>query len=533
MTMRKSLGLALLPLLAVLSVTPAGDGSRADEKSSVRQPAVAGAFYPAQPDELRQMLDDYLAQAVVPQISGNLVAMVAPHAGYIYSGKVAAHSYALLKSRKFARVVVIAPSHFEGFSFNSVYDGDAYATPLGNVAVDKEFAAKLAKLHPLIQLSSRGHVPTQEQGEHALEVQLPFLQRVLGDFKLVPIVMGDQNYETERALGLALAKMLKGMGTSTLIVASSDLSHYHTYDEATKLDHKVLKAIEEWDYLSLSHNFESRIWEACGGGPIVATMIAAERLGANQAKILKYANTGDVTGDHSRVVGYSAVALLQTQARTAQAESFSLGSKEKDALIQLARKSVETAVKEEKLYDPPASDFAAFQQERGVFVTLKEKGELRGCIGLITAEKPLYLGVRDAATYAALRDPRFPAVNAGELPQLEYEISVLTPFRHVSDVKDIRIGRDGLLLVQGSSEGIFLPQVPTEEGWDRKTYLEELGRKAGLTRQAWQDEATDLYAFSAIVFNEHKAPEPTAPEQPAMQKPAGRPGSPGPSSPQP
>ena len=531
--MRKRFCWAILPLFAIFGATLSGDGSLADEKSSVRQPAVAGQFYPAQPDELRRMLDDYLAQAAVPQLPGNLVALIAPHAGYIYSGKVAAHSYALLKGRKFERVVVIAPSHFEGFPFVSVYDGDAYATPLGNVAVDKEFAAKLVKLNPLVQLSSRGHAPTKEQGEHALEVQLPFLQRVLGEFKLVPIVMGEQNYETERALGLALAKMLKGTGTSTLIVASSDLSHYHTYDEATKLDQKVLKAVAEWDYLSLSHNFESRIWEACGGGPIVATMIAAERLGANQAKILKYANTGDVTGDHSRVVGYSAVALLQAQTHAAQAESFSLGSKEKDTLIQLAKKSVETAVREEKLYEPAASDFAAFQQERGVFVTLKEKGELRGCIGLITAEKPLYLGVRDAATYAALRDPRFPPVNTGELPGLEYEISVLTPFHRILDVKDIRVGRDGLLMVQGRSEGIFLPQVPTEQGWDRKTYLEELGRKAGLSRQAWQDEATDIYAFSAIVFNEHKAPEPSTPEQPASQKPAGRPGPPAPGSPQP
>jgi MEMO1 family protein len=531
--MKKRFCWAVLPLFAILGATLSGYGCLGDEKTLVRQPAVAGQFYPAQPDELRRMLDDYLAQAAVPPVTGNLLALIAPHAGYIYSGKVAAHSYALLKGRKFERVVVIAPSHFEGFTFVSVYDGDAYATPLGNVAVDKEFAAKLAKLNPLIQLSSRGHAPTKEQGEHALEVQLPFLQRVLGEFKLVPIVMGEQNYETERALGLALAKMLKGSGTSTLIVASSDLSHYHTYDEATKLDQKVLKAITEWDYLSLSHNFESRIWEACGGGPIVATMIAAERLGANQAKILKYANTGDVTGDRSRVVGYGAVALLQAQTRAAQADSFSLGSKEKDVLIQLAKKSVETAVRDEKLYEPAASDFAAFQQERGVFVTLTKKGELRGCIGLITAEKPLYVGVRDAATYAALRDPRFPPVNAGELPGLEYEISVLTPFHRILDVKDIRIGRDGLLMVQGRNEGIFLPQVPTEQGWDRKTYLEELGRKAGLTRQAWQDETTDIFAFSAIVFNERKAPEPVTPERPVFPKPTGRPGPPVPDSPKP
>jgi AmmeMemoRadiSam system protein B/AmmeMemoRadiSam system protein A len=520
--MRKRFGFVVFLLSALFATQLSGDSRLPGQKPTVRQPAVAGQFYPASPDELRRMIDDDLSQAVVPPLSGNLVAIVAPHAGYIYSGKVAAHSYAILKGKKFDRVVVIAPSHFEAFPFASVYDGDAYATPFGNVPVDKDFAAKLAKSNSLIQLSSRGHAPAQEQGEHALEVQLPFLQRVLADFKLVPIVMGDQNYEIERALGLSLAKLVKG--TNTLIVASSDLSHYHTYDEATKMDHKTLKAISEWDYLSLSQNFERRIWEACGGGPIVSTMMAAERLGANQAKILKYANTGDVTGDRSRVVGYGAVTFLHADSRAAEVEPFSLGSKEKQILLQLAKKSVETAVREKKMYEPPASDFTAFQQERGAFVTLTIKGELRGCIGLTTAEKPLYLAVRDAAAFAALRDPRFPPVDASELPALEYEISVLSPFHHVSDFKEIRIGRDGLLMIQDGNEGIFLPQVPTEQGWDRKTYLEELGRKAGLSRQAWQEEGTDIFAFSAVVFNEGKAPAPFTLEQPTVQKPTGRQG---------
>jgi MEMO1 family protein len=468
---------------------------------TVRPPAVAGSFYPAQPDELRQMIDEFLVQATVPDIHGRIVAIVAPHAGYVYSGKVAAHSYALIHGQKFQRVVVIAPSHFEAFPFVSVYNGDAYATPLGNVPVDKEFAAKLAKLSPLIELSSHGHTPSEQQGEHALEVQLPFLQRVLGDFRLVPIVMGEQNYETERALGVALAKMLN-KETGTLIVVSSDLSHYHPYEEATSIDRKTLNAIQRWDYLSLSRNFDERIWEACGGGPIVAAMIAAERLGATEAKILKYANTGDVTGDRSRVVGYGAVAFIQSDsAPAAHAEPISLSQSEKEALIGLARKSVETAVREKRLYEPPSTGFESLQGEYGVFVTLREKRELRGCIGLITPEKPLYLGVRDAATFAAVNDPRFPPVSAAELAELEYEISVLTPFHRVFDVKEVQVGRDGLFMIHGRNEGILLPQVATEQGWDRKTFLEEACLKAGLARQTWRDEATDIFTFSALVFN--------------------------------
>jgi len=177
-------------------------------------------------------------------------------------------------------------------------------------------------------------------------------------------------------------------------------------------------------------------------------MIAAERLGANQDRILKYANTGDVTGDRSRVVGYGAVTFIQSESAPAKSEPISLGQNEKDALIGLAKKSVETAVREKKLYEPPSTGFEAMSGEYGVFVTLREKRELRGCIGLITPNKPPYLGVRDAATLAAIRDPRFSPVDAGELGQLEYEVSVLTPFRRVFDVKEVQVGRDGLFMRQ-------------------------------------------------------------------------------------
>src|SRR5208283_916986 len=182
----------------------------------------------------------------VPPTMDPLIALIAPHAGYPYSGGVAAFSYAALKGRKFQRVVIIAPSHYDAFPFSSVYDGDGYVTPLGSNPVDKSFAAKLAAANSSIHLSGRGHERSGEQAEHSLEVQLPFLQRTLQKFQIVPIIMGEQSYEASRALGVALAKLI---GTSdTLIVASSDLSHYHTYDEANTIDHNTLHAIEAWDY---------------------------------------------------------------------------------------------------------------------------------------------------------------------------------------------------------------------------------------------------------------------------------------------
>lgn len=499
--------------VAILSFVSAALLVHAADSRKVRPPAVAGMFYPRDAKELGAMVDGFLARASVPALPG-VVALVSPHAGYPFSGPVAAYSYAALKGRRVARVVIIAPSHYDAFSYSSVYDGAAYSTPLGQVPVDQDFAAKLATMSPLIKRSSRGHSPAGEQSEHALEVQLPFLQRVLGRFQLVPIIMGRQNYDISRALGLALAKLIQGQ--DTLIVASSDLSHYHTYDQAVALDHKTLAAIEEWDYLSMSRNFENGVWEACGGGPIIAAMIAAERLGAGQAKVLKYANSGDVTSDRSRVVGYGAVALIKSPPNRGAA--FSLKPAEEQELLKIARISVETAVRDHKRYKCPAPASEALTRERGAFVTLKEHGELRGCIGYVAPMKPLYQTVEDVAVFAALKDTRFRPVAAKELAALEYEISVLSPLRRVLDVKQIRVGLHGLVIREGDNEGLLLPQVAPEQGWDRTTFLQQTCLKAGLSPRAWQDEGADLFSFTALVFGDRESPAAPAPRLPALSR---------------
>jgi MEMO1 family protein len=496
--------------------------SVAANPQNIRQPGVAGSFYPADPTALVAMIDDMLTHASAPPINDPILAVVSPHAGYQYSGPVAAYTYAALKGRKFSRVVVIAPSHYEAFDFTSIFDGDAYATPLGMVQIDKQFATALIKLSPTIRLSSQGHIPTSKGAEHALEVELPWLQRVLGDFQLVPIIMGDQSYESSRALGVALAKLIHS--SDTLIVASSDLSHYHPYEEAVSIDHKTLNALQAWDYFSMSQNFEMRVWEACGGAPIVAAMIAAERMGANQAVLLKYANSGDITGDRSRVVGYSAVALVKSQSRNAARQPFSLGAHEKSELLALARKSVEYAVRTKKPYEPPLNANETLNQERGAFVTLKESGQLRGCIGYISATKPLYVTVRDTATLAAFRDSRFEPILTSELPQLEYEISVLSPLRRVADVRDIKVGQHGLLLKNADYQGVLLPQVPVEAGWDRQTFLDETCAKAGMRAGCWKDENTDIFSFTAVVFGDTK-PQ-AIPEPPLPRGLRDRPGAP-------
>jgi AmmeMemoRadiSam system protein B/AmmeMemoRadiSam system protein A len=489
------------PALACLLLVQCGKVG-AGQTQNVRPAAVAGSFYPADPKVLAKTVDDLLAGA--KQVPLDAVALVAPHAGYEFSGPVAAYTYASLKGRKIDRVVIVAPSHYEAFGFSSVYDGAAYSTPLGQVPVDRAFAARLAAGSKTIKLSGVGHTPAPDKLEHSVEVQLPYLQRVLGQFQIVPVVMGEQSYEAERELGIAIAKLVQN-SPNTLILASSDLSHYHTYDDDVKLDHKTLQAIQEFDYLSLSRNLQQRIWEACGGGPIVAVMIAAERLGATEARLLKYANSGDVpAGDKSRVVGYSSFAFLKKSRAAAAETPFTLDSKEEAELLRIARQSVETAVRDRREYQPPAPASAALNQERGAFVTLTEGGQLRGCIGYVSPIKPLYLVVRDVARFAALEDSRFRPVGAAELPSLVYEISVLSPMRRVLDTKEIVIGRHGLLLREGGNEGVFLPQVPVEEKWDRATYLEELCGKAGLPPHSWQNPAADLFRFTAVVFGEGK-----------------------------
>ena len=306
-----------------------------------------------------------------------------------------------------------------------------------------------------------------------------------------------------RALGASLAKLLeKNKKEKTLIVASSDLSHYHPYEEAVQRDRKVLTALRQWDYLNLSRNFERGIWEACGGGPVVATMIAAERLQANSARLLKYANSGDVpAGGRSRVVGYGAVTLSR-EGEISKSESFVLEQREKQELVDIARQSVEEAVRKKTLYQLSTSLFDALTQDRGAFVTLKKEGQLRGCIGSMAPAKPLGVTVRDVAVQAALLDRRFKPVAVQELSSLEYEISVLSPLRRVLDVKQIKVGRDGLLIKKGKYEGVLLPQIATEYGWNRRTLLEETCLKAGLPKHAWRDEDTDIFAFTVVVFGD-------------------------------
>ncbi len=271
----------------------------------IRRPAVAGMFYPGNPATLEREVAVFLESAQPEQGAKEIYGLVAPHAGYMYSGGVAARAYRQVMDRHDDVVVVISPSHHVYFEKVSVYNGDYYETPLGLIPVDKELSLLLAETDPQIIYSSIGH----EGQEHALEVQLPFLQHVLDDFRLIPVVMGNQNYDNILALSDALTKVLSGQ--NALIVASSDLSHYHPYDVAVRLDSIVIEHINNYAEDNLYDDLSTGVCEMCGGGPVISMMKACRNLGADKSKVILYRNSGDVTDERSQVVGYLAAMVYR------------------------------------------------------------------------------------------------------------------------------------------------------------------------------------------------------------------------------
>lgn len=275
-----------------------------------RRAQYAGMFYPADPVELSSQVKHLLDTEPAAKVAGEIVGMVAPHAGYIYSGMSAAAGYRLLRGHKYDVVVVVAPSHSAFFGGVAVFKGGSYQTPLGVIYTDLDLASDMGNIHPKVVLSNEGH-SGGARPEHSLEVQLPFLQTALGDFRLVPLVMGSQEFDVAVALGEVLASTL--VGKKALIVASSDLSHYHSAKEAEKMDSGVQEAIERYDWKLLHDRITSRHSEACGAGPIMACMYASRRLGASTAEVISYTHSGMVSGDDKEVVGYLSAVFSKKQ----------------------------------------------------------------------------------------------------------------------------------------------------------------------------------------------------------------------------
>lgn len=479
----------------------------------VRRPAVAGTFYPANPVELTKTIAQLFAEVEKPALSGRPISLIAPHAGYMYSGRIAARAFKLLEGEEFDTVVVVSPSHSVFFKGSAVYSGEGYQTPLGVVEIDKELATRIASMHPSVYFSSMGHASGSTRGEHSLEVQLPFLQVVLGQrWKLVPIVMGDQEADSIRALGGILASTLKD--TNTLLVASTDLSHFHSEKTARRLDFAIQTAIEKYDPDLLINTLESGKGEACGGGPVAAVMMAARQLGGQEMKLLEYNTSAAVTGNEEEVVGYLSAVIMQRSVQRMTVRKPEMGApaakrelteelaeEEKLGLLRIAREAIQARF-EGKKYEPvpiPSLD----DRKQGVFVTLWLHGKLHGCMGRIQARESVPEAIAAMAPVAAFDDPRFPELTLEELPEVMIEISLLSRLERVHDFDtDIVIGRDGLLVKLDLHSGLLLPRIPVEYGWETREFLEQTCLKAGLPKNAYRDKYAEVYKFTASRFSE-------------------------------
>jgi len=457
----------------------------------VREAVWAGQFYDADAGRLGAQIDRFLRNVPPqPDVRGEIKALIVPHAGYVYSGQTAAYAYSLVKGKPYDTVVIIGPSHRFGFKGCSIYPKGGFQTPLGTAAVDEALAAELMKG------SGIAFIPEAHDEEHSVEVQVPFVQTVLPGAKIVPIVMGYPETRTVKALAAALDSACAGK--KVLVIASTDMSHFLTKDKANAADAKTIELIRALKADEIERKMEAGENILCGGSPVAAAILYARKRGQVRAEVLKYADSAEASGDVSGVVGYVS-AVLVSGGETA-APSFELTASEKKELLALARSAVETYVRENRVIESPATN-PKFAANKGAFVTLKERGRLRGCIGYIEPVAPLDVTIIQTAIYAAVRDSRFEPVSAAELNRLEYEISVLTPLEEVTNPSLIRVGKHGLVIEKNGRKGLLLPQVPVENDWDREEFLAQACLKAGLPKDAWKKGAK-IQSFEAIVFKE-------------------------------
>ncbi|MBN2621541.1 AmmeMemoRadiSam system protein B [candidate division WOR-3 bacterium] len=461
------------------------------ESKDFRESPHAGTWYPGTELELRQQITTFLDNVEL-HITGEISGLVSPHAGYIYSGPVAAYAYKMIQDQTFDNVVVIGPSHRYGFIGVSVDTMAGRITPLGTVDFDVDLARAIIACDKHIKYDPRAH-----SEEHSVEIQIPFLQIVQRELHLVEIVMGTQDMETCTMLSNALVKACKGK--RVLLIASSDLSHFHTQDVAEELDNRIVEAVSQYDYQMLFNRLRTDSCEACGGGPIITVMMATKELGATDSKMLHYATSGTVTGDYSQgVVGYLAAVFYKAHDADVGID-LGFSDSEKQQLKDIARRSIEAAVKDKE--QPEFKNMTGkLLEPYGVFVTLNKHGNLRGCIGRIIGDQPLYLSCQQMAIAAALEDPRFNPVRKDELDDLTIEISILTPPERITDFSKITIGPDGLIINKGYNRGLLLPQVAVEYGWTAEEFLEQTCHKAGLPSNAYKSPDAEVFKFSAEVF---------------------------------
>ena len=469
-----------------------------------RKPAVAGQFYPSNQLQLKADLKNLFAEAS-PKICDNVIAVISPHAGYEYSGIVAATSFNQIDSEKdYDDIFIIASSHRASFRGAAIFSTGNFETPLGTVQVDLELTEKLIRDNKIFSSNTESH-----KDEHSIEVQLPFLQyKMKKEFKIVPVLIGSQSSSDCRDIAKALKPYFK---SNNLFIISTDFSHYPDYQDAVKVDRATLDAIKANNPAELYSLLNDKKWanvpnlvtNLCGWTSVLSLLYITEGSMDISITPVLYQNSGDVSGDLHRVVGYFSIAFsLNDNSGQNLNLSFQLNDNDKKDLLSIARKTIEQFLKTESMPVIESSGFSTVLKSHcGAFVTLIKQGELRGCIGRFEPDRPLHKIVQNMAISAATEDYRFSRVKSSELSEINIEISVLSPMKKIKSIDEIVMGKHGIYIKKGLKSGTFLPQVAKETNWTKEEFLGHCSRdKAGLGWDGWKD--AELFTYEALVFSE-------------------------------
>lgn len=495
----KNLRIICMILLILLSFS----NCKSQENKEDRKPVFAGQFYPFDKVELENTLNELFKSALPRQNDEEVLAIISPHAGYVYSGEVAATSFNQIDENKnYQNIFILASSHRIAFEGASIYNYGDFITPLGNIKVNLELANKLVNENSIFSNRKDAH-----SSEHSLEVQLPFLQFVMKkDFQIIPIVIGAQTVETCEKIAEALKPYFN---ENNLFIISTDFSHYPSYNDAKIIDSLTADGICSNSAnilintlkLNARKNVPELATSLCGWSSVLTLLFITEKMDNINFKKLLYKNSGDSKiGDKNKVVGYYSIIL--TKNNMEEEMGFQLNEDEKKELLKIARNTIEEYLENGKIPEIDVSKLSEnLKTKCGAFVTLHKNGDLRGCIGRFDASLPLYLVVQNMAIAASTQDPRFYPVTLDELDECELEISVLTPMKKINSIDEIQLGKHGIYIKKGYSTGTFLPQVATETGWTKEEFLGHCAQdKAGIGWNGWKD--ADIYIYEALVFSE-------------------------------
>ena len=492
-------------LLATIILMNIISGIQAQKHFPDREAVMSGKFYPADSAALQRYLDIEMNQIILAPDDKRVRAIIAPHAGYSYSGNIAAHAFASLRDfPEYDNVFIIGSSHIEAFGGASVYPGGNYITPLGSCEINYEISSELRK-DDLFNYPAHVHLE-----EHSIEVELPFLQHTLkNNFKIIPIILGTKNHTRLNSIAKALSPYFT---ENNLFVISTDLSHYPNYANAIKLDTKVIKSILTGSADSLrkavkeneDSDTESYVTAICGYSAVYVLLRLTEL--SKQAcsyQQIKYTNSGDISGDYSKVVGYTAISIReipkQEEEKTA---SISFTEDEIEQMFNIARNSISN--KFNKSTNQDIDNLGSnLKLKCGVFVSLYIDGKLRGCIGTFRQDKELHENIKEIAYASAFTDRRFAELSEEEFEELQIEISVLTPMQKINDISKIEIGKHGIYIKQGIFSGTYLPQVAIEQGWDAEEFVSHCSQhKANIGKDGWKSKDSELFIYESIIFKQ-------------------------------